>query len=114
MHKTTLNDAALLLAVEEMQRGLVDADLGGGVYKKRIPLPGRGKSGGVRTIIATNRGDRWFFIFGFAKNDMENIADSQRDYLQRYAKELLAYPESKIKKLIAAGTLQEIYYEPTH
>jgi hypothetical protein len=33
-----------------MQQGLIDADLGGGVIKKRVPLPGRGKSGSTRTL----------------------------------------------------------------
>lgn len=67
MRKTSLTDEALCMAVAEMAAGLVDADLGGGVVKKRVALPGKGKSGGVRTLIATNRGNRWFFVFGFEK-----------------------------------------------
>jgi hypothetical protein len=55
MRKTLLEDAMLRKAVEEMERGLVDADLGGSIFKKRIALPGRGKSGSTRTLIATNR-----------------------------------------------------------
>ena len=58
MRKTELNDAMLCQAVSEMERGLLDADLGGGVLKKRIALPGRGKRGGIRTLVATNQGDR--------------------------------------------------------
>jgi hypothetical protein len=52
-----------------MAAGLIDADLGGSVYKKRVPTPGRGKRGGARIILGSNRGDRWFFLFGFEKND---------------------------------------------
>ena len=48
-----------------MAAGLIDADLGGSVYKKRVPMPGRGKQGGARIILGSNRGDRWFFLFGF-------------------------------------------------
>jgi len=55
--KTALTDASRI-AVEEMVEGLIDADLGGGVFKKRVALPGRGKSGSVRTLLATNRRDR--------------------------------------------------------
>ena len=55
-------DDVLCAAVEEMASGLVDADLGGHVYKKRVPVPGRGKRGGARTIIGSNLGDRWFFL----------------------------------------------------
>ena len=47
MRKTELTNIALYEAVAEMVRGLVDADLGGGVVKKRVALPGRGKSGGA-------------------------------------------------------------------
>ena len=52
--KAGLADAALRAAVVEMAAGLIDADLGGRVYKKRVRLPGRGKSGGARTLIATD------------------------------------------------------------
>jgi hypothetical protein len=45
--KEGLTDASLRAAVDEMRRGLVDADLGGGVFKKRATLHGRGKSGSV-------------------------------------------------------------------
>ncbi|MCU0754187.1 MAG: type II toxin-antitoxin system RelE/ParE family toxin [Xanthomonadales bacterium] len=68
MRKTALSDAALAEAVREMIAGLIDADLGGGVVKKRVRLPGHGKRGSTRTMVATNRDDRWFFVFGFAKN----------------------------------------------
>jgi len=65
--KIGLQNKTLREAVEEMKNGLVDADLGGGVFKKRVALPGRGKSGGARTLIATNKADRWIFIYGFEK-----------------------------------------------
>lgn len=45
MRKSGLTDGVLCAAVQEMIRGLVDADLGGGVLKKRIALAGRGKRG---------------------------------------------------------------------
>jgi putative transcriptional regulator len=43
MRKTELTDEALCGAVREMSQGLIDADLGGGVVKKRVGLAGRGK-----------------------------------------------------------------------
>ncbi|MHB1618513.1 MAG: type II toxin-antitoxin system RelE/ParE family toxin [Sulfuricella sp.] len=63
MRKTELTDNALCAAVAEMAQGLVDVDLGGGVVKKRVGLAGRGKRGGARTLVATNKGSRWFFVF---------------------------------------------------
>jgi hypothetical protein len=77
MQKMGLSDELLLNAVDEMERGLIDADLGGGVVKKRIALPHRGKSGSTRTLIATNKNDRWFFILGFEKNQRDNINQTE-------------------------------------
>ena len=68
MRKTELTDKELCTAVAEMVQGLIDADLGGGVVKKRVGLAGRGKRGGARTLVATNKGSRWFFVFGFEKS----------------------------------------------
>jgi hypothetical protein len=39
-----LSDSALLKAVKEMEQGLIDADLGGGVVKKRVHFPGRARA----------------------------------------------------------------------
>jgi len=56
-----------------MIAGLVDADLGGGLLKKRIGLPGRGRRGGARLIVATRRSDRWFFLAGYSKAEREDL-----------------------------------------
>ena len=71
--KTDLSVEALCRSVEEMERGLIDANLGGGIIKKRVALPGRGKRGSARTLVATNSTNRWFFVFGFEKKDRDNI-----------------------------------------
>jgi hypothetical protein len=52
--KTDLSVEALCRSVDEMERGLIDANLGGGIIKKRVALPGRGKRGSARTLVATN------------------------------------------------------------
>ena len=91
-----------------MVRGLIDADLGGGVVKKRIGLAGRGKRGGARTLIATNKGDRWFFVFGFEKSERANIADDELEALQELAAHLLARTGRQLDEAIVDGSLQEI------
>jgi hypothetical protein len=85
MRKTELADVALCQAVEEMVAGLIDADLGGGLVKKRVGLGGRGKRGGARMLLATNKGDRWFFLFGFEKNERANISGEELEALQDLA-----------------------------
>lgn len=108
MRKAGLNDANLCAAVSEMERGLIDADLGGAVVKKRVALPGRGKSGSARTIVATNRGSRWFFIFGFEKSERENISAKELASLQDVAATLLARSNAELDALVAADELKEI------
>jgi hypothetical protein len=73
MRRAELTESALCLAVAEMSNGLIDADMGGGVLKKRVAMPGRGKSASARTLLATNRASRWFFVFGFEKNERANV-----------------------------------------
>ncbi|CUJ58906.1 TPA: type II toxin-antitoxin system RelE/ParE family toxin [Pseudomonas aeruginosa] len=108
MRKTALGDSDLRKAVLEMDAGLIDADLGGGVVKKRIGLAGRGKRGGVRTLVATNKGNRWFFVFGFEKNERDNISDAELQALQDYAADLLERTAAQLDAAAADGTLLEI------
>ena len=71
--KQGMTTPSLCAAVREIAEGLYDADLGGGLFKKRIARAGQGKSGGFRTLVATNKGNRWVFVFGFPKNERSNI-----------------------------------------
>jgi hypothetical protein len=112
MRKTELTNIALCKAVAGMSEGLIDADLGGDVLKKRVALPGRGKSGGVRTLVATRQGTRWFFMFGFEKSDRANISDIELEGLQNLASDLLARNGRQLDEAAAAaGTLTEICHD---
>ena len=111
MRKTELTDSALCHAVAEMAQGLIDADLGGGVVKKRIGLAGGGKRGGARTLVATNRGNRWFFLYGFEKNDRANITDDELEALKEIAEQLLARTGTQLDEAVQDGSLQEICHD---
>ncbi len=108
MRKTELTDEALREAVAEMAAGLIDADLGGGIVKKRVALPGRGKSGSARTLVATNKGNRWFFVFGFEKNERGNITGKELEALRKVAVDLLAITGKELEAHLGSGALQEI------
>jgi hypothetical protein len=109
--KTGLADSLLDKAVLEIGRGLLEADLGGGILKKRIALPGRGKRGSIRTLLATNRNDRWFFVFGFEKNKRANISDNELESLKKLAKHLLGLTAAQITTAIEEGALMEVEHE---
>jgi len=106
--KEGLTDRALLEAVGEMELGLIDADLGGHMVKKRVALAGRGKSGGARTLLAYKVGNKAFFVYGFAKNARANIKDDELKALKLYAQELLGYSDKALTKAINYGALIEI------
>ena len=111
MRKTDLTDEALFDAVREMAQGLIDANLGGGVVKKRVGLPGRGKRGGARTLVATNKGDLWFFVYGFEKNEKSNISTDELEALQTIAQDLLSLNRNQLDTKVEDGSLLEICHD---
>jgi hypothetical protein len=108
MRKNKVTQEDLLDATQEMVNGLVDADLGGYVVKKRLALHGRGKSSGARTIVATKFGERWFFLFGFEKNERSNIDSDELKSLQQLALTLLSFEPSQLETAAIAGQLVEL------
>lgn len=56
--KERISDRSLCEAVQKAEKGLVDADLGGGVIKQRIARPGEGESSGFRSIVLFRNGDK--------------------------------------------------------
>ena len=111
IRKTELSDEALCSSVVEMAQGLIDADLGGGMVKKRVGVSARGKRGGARTLVATNKGNRWFFVYGFEKNDRANIADDELEALKELAEQLLARTGKQLAEALNDGTLSEICHD---
>lgn len=106
--KEGLTDDTLRSAVDEMARGLIDAELGGQVCKKRVAVGGQGKSGGVRTLVAFRLEDKAFFMHGFAKNARANISDKELYALKLMARELLRYGCDALDQALCAGALVEI------
>ena len=106
--KEGLDDDALRSAVDEMERGLIDADLGGHVVKKRVAIDGRGKSGGARTLIAYQISDKAIFVYGFAKNARGNISVDELKALKHLAKTLLNYSDKALTEAIKHGALIEV------
>ena len=108
MRKNKVAQEDLLDATKEMVSGLIDADLGGYVVKKRLALRGRGKSSGARTIVATKFGVRWFFLFGFDKNERSNIDSDELKSLQQLALTLLSFDTTQLAAALSDGQLIEL------
>ena len=106
--KGLLSDDSLLVAAYEIAAGDFDASLGQKVYKKRIALAGKGKSGGARTIVAYQRGNSLFFVDGFTKGEKANISPTEKVALQNAATVYLALNTAGLNKAVKANKLIEI------
>ena len=106
--KSGIDDASLCKAVRDAEKGLVDADLGGGVIKQRVARQGGGKSGGFRTLILFRIGALAFFVHGFAKNEQANIDDDELVVLRKLAAIMLHYDEGALRQALENKTLIEV------
>jgi hypothetical protein len=103
-----IDDAALCDAVRRAEKGLIDADLGGGVVKQRLARKGQGRSGGFRSIILFRRAERAIFVYGFAKNDRDSIRRDELKAFRELAAQMLGYDEPALAAAIKNGTITEI------
>jgi hypothetical protein len=101
-------DKSLIEAIERAERGLVDADLGGGLIKQCVARKGQGRSGGYRMMIAFRAGDFSLFLFGFAKSGESNVDDRQLAVLRRIATAWLSADVTSIKAAVERGELIEV------
>jgi hypothetical protein len=110
MRKNRMTDMQLREAVREMQDGLIDARLGGHLLKKRIALPGKGKRGSARTIVATRLAGTWIFLVGFNKNERASISPDELQALQQIATVYLSLDSEQLQTLIDTDELSEVLH----
>ena len=107
--RKVLSDAMLCQAAVEIEQGLFEADLGGGVCKKRVPLPGQGKSGSTRTLVAKRHKNAIFFLAGREKSEPgADFSGKEVDAAKIIAKGLEGVVAKKLDELVAAEILKEI------
>ena len=105
------SDAMLCQAVNEMHSGLVDASLGGELFKKRIAGHGVGKRGGYRTVLSARIGNRYGFLHGFAKSDKANITLEEQKALSFAGKVFLELCPIALSRALQSGVLMEVCCE---
>jgi hypothetical protein len=106
--KSRVSDEQLLIAAVELDSGLFAAALGGQLFKVRLAGQSSGKSSGYRTIIAYRKGDRLLFLYGFAKNERENIDFKELEALEKLSKDYLSLSISELERAIKLGILVEL------
>jgi len=103
-----LEDDQICRSVDEMNEGLIDANLGAGLFKKRIAMPGHGKRGSWRTILGFQQGEKAFFLYLFPKNRLPNIQDKELKALKHLAKFYIAMKPNGIRAALDCGELREV------
>lgn len=103
-----ISNVALWDAVARAEKGQIDADLGGGVIKQRIARPGEGRSKGYRSIILFRKGEKSFFVYGFAKSELGNIREDEAAEFKTMAKHVLSLTDAQLNKLVANGQFEEV------
>jgi hypothetical protein len=101
-------DDSLSEAIQRAARGLIDADLGGGIIKQRVARKGQGRSGGYRMLIAYRAENRAVFLYGFAKNERENIGPDELATLREIGAAWLDADDKLIAEAIKEKALQEV------
>lgn len=104
-------DGRLWEAIARAERGLIDANLGGGVIKQRVARPRQGRSGGYRVLIAYRIGNRAVFLYGFSKRERDNINSKEVLSLREIAAVWLAADAKRIAHALNEGVLQEVVYD---
>lgn len=106
--RENISHASLSEAILRAEQGLVDANLGGGLIKQRVARAGEGRSGGYRTIVAYRRAGRAVFLYGFAKNERDNIGPDELAELRRVGQNWLGASEQTICEALEQEKLQEV------
>lgn len=109
--KEGIADDALNDAIRRVERGVVDADLGGGLIKQRVARKGQGRSGGFRVIVAHRTKTRAVFLYGFAKSQRQSIADDELAALRQIGGSLLRADQEELETMIAEDRLTELTYD---
>lgn len=106
--RENITDTSLREAIARAERGLIDAELGGGLIKQRVARRGQGRSGGHRAIIAYLAGSKAFFLHGFAKSDRDNVGEDELIALKKFGRRLLTADVQTLNGMFEDGSLKEV------
>jgi hypothetical protein len=70
------------------------------LFKVRVKREHSGKSSGFRTIVVFQKQNRAIYLYGFGKNEKENISKTELQYFKKLANDLLALDNIQLDKLI--------------
>lgn len=88
----------------------MEADLGGGLFKKRLARSGGGKRGGYRTIVGYKKpnSERIIFLYAFAKNRKANMTAEEEAALSIAAESFILASDAQVAALLEEGAILEV------
>ena len=108
--KERITDEKLCEMVVDLEKGAIDVDYGAGVIKQRLARPNQGKSSGYRCIILFRVKAGAFFVYGFPKNERENISQDDEQAFKELAQQMLCFTDNDLELMLRAGVLVEVSY----
>lgn len=106
--KANLTNQDLLEAIKNLEGGLSTANLGNHLFKIRVKREHGGKSSGFRTIVVYQENNKAIFLYGFRKNEKENIGKSDLQYFKKFGDDLLALNKNQIQQFVEQKILFDI------
>ena len=110
MKKERISDKTLSEMVKNIGKGFIDVDYGGGVLKQRLARPNQGKSAGYRCIRLFRYKERAFFVYGFPKNERDNISQEDEQVFKELSEQMFDLSENDLEQLLTSGALAEVAY----
>lgn len=88
-----------VVAVDDERKGKND------FFIKESPGSWQSGAGGARTLLCFNHQSRIIFLFGFKKNQLDNISIEAKRALKRPAKKFNPYNEEEVASAVQQGEL---------
>ena len=98
--KQKISDEKLLESIDNIENNLSSVNLGGGLYKVRVSGENSGKSSSYRTIVVYKALERAVMVYGFKKNEQENLTATELKSFKTLAKDILFLESDKLEKAI--------------
>lgn len=108
--KERISDKKLSDMIKDIESGMIDVDYGSGVIKQRLARPNQGKSAGYRCIILFRVKERAFFMYGFPKNERDNISQEDEQVFKDLSQQMFDFSDADIELMLESGVLMEVPY----
>jgi hypothetical protein len=106
--KNHLSDSALIDSIQDLKENKSTVKLGFNLFKVRVSSGNKGKRGAFRTIVVYASEVRAIYVFGFSKNELDNISNKELEDFKELARTYTNMNETEIKILLEKDAIFEL------